>query len=179
MKSIGWRIEYEPYIEGLNGWLPDFLIIGKRTKILVEVKPFNCQKDFSSEYGLSTHKKIVNSNWRELGFDGCIVVGASLDLDDAQCAAEEETFVGGTIMRFDFPENYRNYKNPTNLFDMIDDFFVYTDHAGKIGICDDHMSFEDIIHSDHRGHYCLDKSNKEKLKTCWNEAGSKLQWMPK
>ena len=33
----GWQWEYEPFT--LNGWLPDFALIGKEKTILVEVKP--------------------------------------------------------------------------------------------------------------------------------------------
>ena len=39
MKRLGWNIIYEPDIKGLNNWIPDFLIIGKNKKILVDVKP--------------------------------------------------------------------------------------------------------------------------------------------
>ena len=27
MKNLGWNIEYEPDIEGIVGWIPDFLIL--------------------------------------------------------------------------------------------------------------------------------------------------------
>ena len=33
MKKLGWNIIYEPEIEGINGWIPDFLIIGISDKI--------------------------------------------------------------------------------------------------------------------------------------------------
>ena len=35
---VGWKWEYDPF--DLNGWIPDFLLIGTREKVLVEVKPF-------------------------------------------------------------------------------------------------------------------------------------------
>lgn len=33
----GWRWEYEPF--DLNGWIPDFVLLGKERRLLVEVKP--------------------------------------------------------------------------------------------------------------------------------------------
>lgn len=41
---LGWAYEYEPY--DLNGWIPDFVLMGKRN-VLVEVKPI--LGDFDSE----------------------------------------------------------------------------------------------------------------------------------
>ena len=38
MKKLGWNVVYEPEIEGINGWIPDFLIIGECHKTLVDVK---------------------------------------------------------------------------------------------------------------------------------------------
>ena len=34
---LGWRYEYEPFDR--RGWTPDFLILGGRDEVLVEVKP--------------------------------------------------------------------------------------------------------------------------------------------
>ena len=50
MKNLGWNIEYEPDIEGIVGWIPDFLILGKGTKVLLEVKPFQTLSDFEGDY---------------------------------------------------------------------------------------------------------------------------------
>ena len=61
MKNLGWNIEYEPEIEGINGWIPDFLILGNKTKVLVEVKPFQTLSDFEGDYASQTIKKIENS----------------------------------------------------------------------------------------------------------------------
>ena len=58
MKKLGWNVVYEPEIEGLNGWIPDFLIIGKEHKILVDVKPIDRAKDWDTH---PDHNKILNS----------------------------------------------------------------------------------------------------------------------
>lgn len=38
-EKLGWQAEYEPF--ELNGWIPDFMLIGKDKSLLVEVKPFS------------------------------------------------------------------------------------------------------------------------------------------
>jgi hypothetical protein len=55
---FGWEVEYEPTIEGLRGWLPDFLIKGCQRDILVEVKPIRCLEEWENhpDYG-----KVINS----------------------------------------------------------------------------------------------------------------------
>jgi len=169
MKSLGWNVEYEPEVEGLNNWLPDFLIIGNGTKILVEVKPFNSLKDFSSDYAVDTFKKINNSNWSKLSFDAVIVVGSTLNLGRSNCG---ESFIGGEIMRpVDVDEDH-----PDGCYS---EGFVYTDHSNKIGICDDTIWYQDVINNNHDGFYNLENENREQLEIFWNKAGSKLQWMPR
>ena len=165
MKNLGWNVEYEPHIEGLNNWLPDFLIIGNDTKVLVEVKPFNSSRDFLGDYAADTIKKINNSNWLKLDFDAVIMVGSTLNLGKGMC---NHTFIGGDIIRPD----------DLNSDGYYSEAFVYTDHSGKIGICDNSIWYQDIINNDHDGGYCLHDENREKLEICWNKAGSKLQWMP-
>ena len=172
MKNLGWNVEYEPHIEGLNNWLPDFLIIGNDTKVLVEVKPFNNSRDFLGDYAADTIKKINNSNWLKLDFDAVIMVGSTLNLGKDMCNC---TFIGGEIIRpVDVDEH-----NPDGYYN---EPFVYTDHSGplsnKIGICDNSIWYQDVINNDHDGGYYLDDENREKLEICWNKAGSKLQWMP-
>jgi hypothetical protein len=39
----GWRWEYEPF--DLNGWIPDFVLLGKCQHVLVEVKPVHGPDD--------------------------------------------------------------------------------------------------------------------------------------
>ena len=58
---FGWEVEYEPTIEGLRGWLPDFLIKGCRRDILVEVKPIRCFEEWANLLIVTGKPSIVGS----------------------------------------------------------------------------------------------------------------------
>lgn len=45
-EKLGWQAEYEPF--ELNGWIPDFILIGKHKSLLVEVKPFTHLEQYNS-----------------------------------------------------------------------------------------------------------------------------------
>tara|TARA_Y100000310_G_scaffold293601_1_gene323286 strand:- start:9 stop:605 length:597 start_codon:yes stop_codon:yes gene_type:complete len=174
MKSLGWNIEYEPHIEGLNGWLPDFLIIGNGTKILVEVKPFNTLKDFTSQYSREATDKIENSKFYKIkNIDAVILVGASLNLSIASCS-DGNAFIGGRIFHPHSPNEYDSRE-------YYEDSFVYINGLDrfKIGICDEECDFKDMINKVHDGTYYLSEENKDFIEICWNKAGSKLQWKPR
>jgi len=176
MKNLGWNIEYEPEVEGIVGWIPDFLILGNgefgTNKVLVEVKPFQTLSDFESDYASETIKKIENSVKNTLGdYDAVLLVGSSLNLKIAECG-DGHTFVGGKIIRNCNEKENHNIK-------FREDYFAYTDRPGgkfKIGVCDEINWYHDVINNDHDGGYGLDKNNFDFIYKCWNEAGTQLQW---
>jgi len=170
MRNLGWNIEYEPEIEGINGWIPDFLIIGNKTKVLVEVKPFQTSLDFESKYGCETRTKIENSI-KNVKIDAVLIVGSSLNLRKAECGSGH-SFIGGKIIRPITPTDDGRF--------FYDDYFAYMDASGKkIGVCDEVNWFHDVINNDHNGGYDLDKDGLNFIYKCWNKAGSKLQWKSK
>ena len=81
MKRLGWHIEYEPDIKGLNGWIPDFLIIGKEHKILVDVKPIDRAKEWDTH---PDHDKILNSGIKNLPDYELLILGTNLQLDGSE-----------------------------------------------------------------------------------------------
>jgi len=178
MKNLGWNIEYEPEIEGIDGWIPDFLILGNGTfgtnKVLVEVKPFQTLLDFEGDYASQTIKKIENSLKNTLKqYDAVLLVGSSLNLGKAGCG-DGHSFVGGVIIR-----NHDIEWEPHIKF--YNENFAYTDRPGgkfKVGVCDETIWYHDVINNDHDGGYGLDKENYDFIYKCWNEAGTQLQWSP-
>ena len=176
MKNLGWNIEYEPEIESIVGWIPDFLILGNgvfgANKVLVEVKPFQTLSDFEGDYASETIKKIENSlkNTLEKN-DAVLIVGSSLNLKKADCG-DGHPFVGGKIIR-----NHNWEEEPNVKFR--EDYFTYTDRPGgkfKIGVCDEINWYHDVINNDHDGGYSLDKDNYDFIYQCWNRAGTRLQY---
>ena len=78
MKRLGWNIIYEPEIEGLNNWIPDFLIIGKDKKILVDVKPIDTVEDWEKH---PDRIRIENSGIKDLLDYELLILGTNLRLD--------------------------------------------------------------------------------------------------
>jgi hypothetical protein len=60
------------------------LILGKGTKVLLEVKPFQTLSDFEGDYASKTINKIENS-LKNIEVDAILLVGSSLNLRKADC----------------------------------------------------------------------------------------------
>ncbi len=76
----GWQWEYEPFT--LNGWLPDFALIGKEKTILVEVKPvFSFPRDVAEKIeqahgdDRSFHSMIVGCGLTKNCYDSIRCIG--------------------------------------------------------------------------------------------------------
>ena len=170
MKELGWNIEYEPIIEGLKNWIPDFIIFGKNAKILVEAKPYQTSKDFETNYAKEVEKKIHNSGWTDLGYDAVFIMGSTLNLGNADCG-DDYSFIGGKIFRECEPDEY----NPNSYRG---DFFAYTDYpSGNVGVCDELNSYHDIINDAYDGSYSLSKKNYDLIDTAWNKAGTEMRYV--
>ena len=164
MKELEWHIEYEPQeIEGINGWIPDFIIIGNNKKILVDVKPIYSLNEWNESH--PSYKKILESGIKNTEYE-LLIVGASFDLggnafgilyehflnSETQTGSDCFEFSGGTVFTFD--ENSFMYG-----------FLPYdynwecriTGESGKLYLFDGHHKYDE-------------------LKIIWNECGSKLQW---
>ncbi len=186
MKELGWNVEYEPVLEDIKGWIPDMLIIGDNTKVLVEVKPYLTLDDFGSEYALNFEKKIHNSGWYN-NYDSVLIFGSTLNLKGDN--SNGDTFIGGKCFRTsDYSkEEWKKYKeNPGNMHlpgPFIEDNFVYTNKGmpeGRkedIDVCDEWQSFIGHVWESYEGGYSLSKKAKEKIETAWNKAGSEMRYV--
>ena len=185
-KQLGWNVEYEPVLEDIKGWLPDFAIYGdKNKKILVEVKPYQTMRDFETDYAKSVEKKIHDSGWYG-NYDSVLIFGSTLNLGEASCG--DNTFLGGKCFRKakydpDWPNNYSG--KIINGHQYYPDEFAYTNrglsdeqiHRGDIDVCDAINSYIGHIWDPYDGGYCLSDEAREKIETAWNHAGSEMRYV--
>ena len=183
-KELGWNVEYEPILEDLKPkvWLPDLLVIGDGTKVLVEVKPYQTLDDFNSEYAKNFEKKIHDSGWYA-NYDSVLIFGSTLNLGGAECG--DNTFIGGQCFRrWEYDPTYPKEGKILNGYQYLPDEFAYTNrglsdgqrYRKDIDVCDALHSYVGHVWGSYDGGYCLTKEAKEKIETAWNHAGSEIRY---
>jgi len=185
-KQLGWNIEYEPVLEDVKGWLPDFAIYGEEgKKILVEVKPYQTREDFKTDYAQSVEKKIHNSGWYG-NYDSVLIFGSVLNLGEdggGGCS-----FVGGKCWRqteYDpkyHGQDYGERKIVNNHIYDCDDFFAYSNQSfdyktSNIDVCDEYNSYIGHIYGSYNGSYSLSDAGRIKIETAWNHAGTEMRYV--
>ena len=185
-KQLGWNIEYEPVLEDVKGWLPDFAIYGEEgKKILVEVKPYQTREDFKTDYAQSVEKKIHNSGWYG-NYDSVLIFGSVLNLGEdggGGCS-----FVGGKCRRqteYDpkyHGQDYGERKIVNNHIYDCDDFFAYSNQSfdyktSNIDVCDEYNSYIGHIYGSYNGSYSLSDAGRIKIETAWNHAGTEMRYV--
>jgi len=172
MKKLGWNIIYEPEIEGLNGWLPDFLIIGKKHKILVDVKPIDKVEEWENH---PDKNKILNSGIQNLHDYELMILGTNLQLD-------EDDSMGIFYIR---PNKYEfEYMKSHDLYEDGNLIFSYAGNScsSGIGIMTHYQGWMCRISGEGGKTYIFRDNNKEQFKkidTYWNQAWSILRWKGK
>ena len=190
MKKLGWNIIYEPEIEGLNGWIPDFLIIGKCHKTLVDVKGIDRDTDWTTSKWdkeknesiiTSKHKdydKILNSGIKNLHDYELLILGSNLRLDGGSAmgilytrAMHYDTNTGKSTKLNDL------YESSETVFSYSEDQIGFMDHEGSwccriTGEGGKTYLFRGSDYNDDDPHYKF-------IDTCWNEAGTELRWKGK
>ena len=186
-KQLGWNIEYEPVLEDVKGWLPDFAIYGdKGKKILVEVKPYQTKKDFETDYAKSVEKKIHDSGWYG-NYDSVLIFGSVLSLGEDESSGT--SFAGGKCWRGNkYEENWNGITGIQPINKHVyhcEDFFVYSNESfAHSNDCDKYIDVCDAVHSylghifgSYNGCYSLSDEGKEKIETAWNHAGSEMRYV--
>ena len=172
MKKLGWNIIYEPEIEGLNGWLPDFLIIGKKHKILVDVKPIDKVEEWENH---PDKNKILNSGIQNLRDYELMILGTNLQLD-------KDDSMGIFYIR---PNEYDfEYMKSHDLYEDGNLIFSYAGNScsSGIGIMTHYQGWMCRISGQGGKTYIFRSEEKEQFKkidTYWNEAWTKLRWKGK
>lgn len=159
---LEWPIEYEPI--DLNGYIPDFVIMGRRS-LLVEVKP---AFTYAECVDLALLKSVgaTRSCGREL-----LVVGASPFLEgDLQSEDRWEHSIAGVIFqRCDSPDGYSLSPDPAR--------FVRCIVCDSIGVMQMAGSW-DCYPCGHHGKHYLRGVDKDDLQPLWTTARNSTRWKP-
>jgi hypothetical protein len=190
---FGWEVEYEPEIEGLHGWLPDFLIRGCERDILVEVKPIRSLKEWENH---PDYDKVVNSNILNINtFYDFLVLGASSFLRHSTLATHDKNTVIGYYSDIGEQRHYRESdddsffqplevrsKTPPPEFTFEDAELTYCSTNEKVGFSIIMQNWYDRINKENfdkpYGQFSYRKTELEELKLKWNQIHSKYQWQP-
>jgi len=171
MKKLGWNIIYEPDIEGLNNWIPDFLIIGKDRKILVDVKPIHTLKDWEKH---PDRTRIEESGIKNLPDYELLILGTNLQLDGKNHMGvfyvREQYY--DSEKKTEFIGELSNSSHP--VFSKVDGRYGFMDHRGgwHCRITGEGGKTYIFRNSYGPGTY----SDYQEIDNMWNEAGTQLQW---
>ena len=203
-KKLGWNIIYEPEIEGLTGWLPDFLIIGKGFKILVDVKPIDSIDDWEDIYDKPIMKdkgsyekcigyekiirgyhpdyhKIMNSGIKNLPQYELLILGSNLRLDGKNgfgVLYERE-------VEYNRDEKTGEYiKKDLKDIRRGDECMFVGYHPGGVGFFSHIQNWSCKITGKHGKYYRFREENSDKdffkkIDTMWNASWSELRWKGK
>jgi len=171
MKKLGWNIIYEPDIEGLNNWIPDFLIIGKDRKILVDVKPIHTEKDWKKH---PDRTRIEESGIKNLPDYELLILGTNLQLDgknhmgvfyvrERHYDSEKKTEFIGELSNLSYP-----------VFSKVDGRYGFMDHQGGWHCRITGEGGKTYIFRNGYGPETY--SDYQEIDNMWNEAGTQLQW---
>jgi hypothetical protein len=160
MKKLEWNIEYEPLeLEGINGWIPDFIIIGKNKKILVDVKPINSQEEWEKH---PDYEKIIEkSGFKKTNYE-ILILGSSLKLNfDDTCT------IG-------FGIHHQMQKDIDNNICLFVSEAVFTSHNGFLPYSADWTCR--VSGKVGKSYVFCNDFKYEYFEKIWNECGSELQW---
>ena len=125
MKTIGWNIEYEPEVEGVYGYQPDFELFSETEeknsgcsfssdRYFIEVKPIRSQAEFYNDSYKSFRDKVYRSGILNKGI--LFIVGNNLKLrNDATGHYGEKIFVYAFRMLDEDKINNQEERNTLNL----------------------------------------------------------------
>lgn len=148
---LGWKWEYEPF--DLNGWIPDFILIGKNQTTLVEVKPYTRLDEFKE-----CREKVNQS-----------VKGTSYELN-------EILYLGCTLP---WSENYGGINEAKALGWLDDKMEIDTaclNNYNNWGFFHSMNSYLDRITGMYDGDGCIKIPNPHEVDSLFNEAGNSVQW---
>ncbi|MCX6497191.1 MAG: hypothetical protein NTU93_00140 [Arthrobacter sp.] len=147
---VGWKFQYEPF--DLNGWIPDFVLVGKDQSTLVEVKPFTRFEEFAVD-----RAKILRALGPESDSEvlllGCSVFTVLHDPEDVEPCAIPclGWFLTGEPAGFN--------------------------RRGQWGFMGIYQCWTDRITGTSGNNFVIPRL--EHAVTLWNESGNMVKWFPK
>lgn len=160
-EKLGWQAEYEPF--ELNGWIPDFILIGKKESLLVEVKPFS----HFDQYADAIIK--IENGVRGTEYESSEVL--LLGIDPARridfWPYPMLGWMGEWIGDIDDDDVYRREYSEAR---------IWQSSSGLFGICSSVFSYHDRM-NDLEWKDCGDGDHEVSIITkMWADAGSQTQW---
>jgi hypothetical protein len=196
MKKIGWNIEYEPEVEDVYGYQPDFELFGEGSgcshsseRYFIEVKPIRSQSEFYSDKYKSFRDKVYKSGILKKGI--LFIVGNNLKLrNDVKGSCGEKIFVYAFRMLEENQINNQEDRNyslcsfsgcPEGNYEGIGLTETWNDCRNDwIKKRKDQKCYYDVC--DHNLQKVGWDACEDNIKTSmfiersWNEAWSKMQW---
>lgn len=159
---LGWPHEYEPF--DLNGWIPDFLLLGD-TKVLVEIKP-------DSEFPQDVRQKIEEAEVLP-DFD-VLILGCAIPIWKP---FEENRLAFGWLAERSYRNDPFDEDDPWDAFDWgLAILGRWEDGEGRIGFCHSVQDYTDRISGGHDGVHGELPLCPSEVKKLWAEAGNLVQW---
>jgi len=200
MKTIGWNIEYEPEVEGVYGYQPDFELFSETEeknsgcsfssdRYFIEVKPIRSQAEFYNDSYKSFRDKVYRSGILNKGI--LFIVGNNLKLrNDVTGDYGEKIFVYAFRMLDEDKINNQEERNdslcsfsgcPEGNYEGIgltetwndcrnDWIKKRKDQKYYYDVCDHNLSRETWNGSENN------IKTSMFIERAWNEAWSKMQW---
>lgn len=151
----GWRYEYEPF--DLNGWIPDFLIMGAKP-VLVEIKPVY---GFPKEVAEKIQNSVVPREYEVL-IVGCTIPADIMGSGDG--SPDNHPCLGWIAER--------NYDGPSDFY--WDDAVLGWWNLLQIGFCHASGGYDDRITGEHDGSW--GDADAQSALALWTKAGNIVQW---
>ncbi len=156
-EKFGWQSEYEPF--ELNGWIPDFILIGKRHSVLVEVKPFT----HIEQYDDALAKIDTATSGTDYEYSDILLLGVN---PGTPCRTWQQSISLGWMVE-SFDDGYACAQARLWMWNPSGSEFYFCLGSDEHGFYD-RMHNVDPYESD-----CL---SFEYFKAMWADAGSKTQW---
>ena len=169
----GWRWEYEPL--DLDGWVPDFGMVGHNGLILVEVKPIEWTEDWQKN-----HELIYRVRDREL----------RSDLVKCRNAGEREVLIlgaypfrlGNELSSYLGMIFYSGIRNQERYYDSELDYAVFnheTYYNGKLDFRAGNGRWDERISGRYDGDKYVQEVEISRIDALWRQASSLVQWNAK